>query len=247
MRKIMVGIMAAALSALSASAVMVVDFGWEKSNGTVPAREPDRIEALGTTWNFSDTQKLISSKKRASSTVYGGIAATWTTAQTNNFIPSLKFYSKTPGFHVQVDPADPKSAVTSVKGILLWKKADFLNNMNVGMLGFIAGNTLTTDVGLLAKRAEVRFVLNQGGTYYVSNTKSTAAGVFMIDPTATLWRTISTDNKYTIGENAVTLPLNDIQAIGIYISGTRETQALTRTTIDIKSFVADATPVAILD
>ena len=245
MRKIILGIMAAALSALSASAVMVVDFG--SANGSVTTRDPDNITSLGTTWNFSDTQTLITSKKGKNTTVYGGIVASWTTEQTNSYIPDIKLASKTPGIHVQVAPAAPESKATAVKGILLWNKADFLNGMNAGMLGFIAGNTLIADIGFMAKLAEFRFVVNQGGVYYVSNAKSTAASVFMIDPTATLWRTISTDNKYTISEKTVPLSYNDIQAVGIYISGMRETEAMTRTAIDIKSFAADATPVAILD
>ena len=247
MRKIILGIMVAAFSALSASAALVVDFGWGSKGGNVTARDPDNITPLGTTWNFSDTQKLIASAKGKNATVYGGIAASWTTEQTNSFIPDIKLASKTPGIHVQVDPGAPESKATAVKGILIWGKADFQNGMNANMLGFIPGNTLIADVGFMAKRAEFRFVVNQGGVYYVSNTKSTVAGVFMIDPTATLWRTISTDNKYTIGEKAVPLSHNDIQAVGIYMSGTRETGVMTRTVMDIKSFAVEATPVAILD
>ena len=240
MKKVVLGIGLAVLSALNVSATTAVDLWWSTTNGNASARTPDSFTALSSTWNFSDTTKLITSTKGTNATVYGGMAATWTTAQTNNYTPLLQWSVDVPGFKVRVNPDIPATA-TATKGILLWKKADFLNGMNTNTVGFISGNSLTADVGVTGS-AELRFVVNQGGAYYVSDTNSTVAGVFTIDPTTTLWRTLSTDNSYTIGTTAVTLTLNDIQAVGIYMSGAR-TGAPVTTMVTVKSFKANVTVV----
>lgn len=212
-----VAITAAMLVGLGASAAVIVDFNREGVSANALARAADINTTLGDTWNFSDSTPLISSTDGTNSTVYGGMATTWSTSTDYN--PNLRHLASE--FQIQVQSG---LGNTAAKGMLVWKKEDFLNGANAQTVGFSSGDSLSVNFTTIAVSSRsFRFVVNQGGSWYVSNIQKsdTTTGVWSIDPTSYSWRTITTDGNYTIAASGAMIALDDIRAVGLYMDVAR--------------------------
>ena len=221
---------------LSASAALVVDFNRAGIGGNVNARTVTTSTLFGDTWGFSDTTALISEAYGVNSTVYGGLITTWSLSK--DYSPLFRFNK--PNFQVQVKTGDLSD--TTAKGITLWNQADFLNGADTGTLEFGNGSSLYVNLTAVVGNArDVRFVVNQGGTYYVSGTQTTANGAqaFSIaDVTADTWAPISTTD-YTFGAVFSELTLDDVQGVGLYYDLQRTANI---SSIKFNGFQADVIP-----
>lgn len=244
MKKTAIGLLTVLFMALSASAALIVDFTPVDPGVNVNSRAADSDTTTGDTWNFSDSIALIASGGGSNDRMYGGMVTTWSSPFT--YAPALRHLGTTRVTQVQVYPSTTASYSTSAKGIFLWNKADFLNGTDSQTVVFSAGSLLSVNLTTIsAATRDFRFVVNQGGTYYVSNSNKTdaTAGVFSIDPSTVSWRTVSTDGSYTVGDTASTITLNDVQAVGLYINATRTgTGNLAQTNIQFNDFQAIAIP-----
>jgi len=236
MKRFVSAIMTAGLLAAgSASATLIVDLNPPAI--TVNSRAAETSTTTERTWNFSDTTVLINSGGGSNDKVYGGMTTGWSAASES--ATSVVRWLNTSVFQVQVLQG---TANTFAKGIVLWNQADFLNGADSQTVGFSAGDSLSVNFAAIgATTRDFRFVVNQGGTYYVSNVNKTdaTAGVFSIDPAAVSWRTISTDGNYTIGGTASMITLDDVKAVGLYINASRTGN---QTNIQFNDFQASVIP-----
>ena len=212
----------------TAEATRIVDYAGFGSNAN--SRPADVDTTTGDTWHFSESAPLVQHTWLTNGTVYGGVNTTWSVPMA--YAPNLWLGAT---FEVRVIPDN--SSDTALKGIVFWKKDDFLNGAGTGQAGFSSGDSLSANITIVSGTSiDIRFVVKQGGQWYVSDTKKTAAGLFELDPSAAMWRTISTGD-YAIGDE-VSVELDDVEAVGLYTSASGPAQQ-SRVTFD--RFSADAT------
>ena len=252
MRKIILGTIFAIGMAMSTSAITVVDLTVPTPTDTSSSRAADISTSTNAIWNFSQTTALISGSTNAGASntrVYGGVMAACTPGfgTGSPFLKELALGVQT-SLYVS---ATPSAAGTSmIKALICWNKSDFLAGADavsakVGLKD--TGNLLAINFsGITATTIDMRFAVNQGGTWYVTDTnKNTSTiGAYTLDPSAQTWRTISTDGKYTIGSTVTSLVLDDVQAVGYYASLQRSggsTAASCQTILGVNDFLVGAT------
>jgi hypothetical protein len=219
MKKVCVMLMMAALVA-AGQAALIVDYNGPDSN--IDAAVADVQTTGGDTWTFSDTTSLLSALTGQNTTVYGGVITTWDSAQEYN--PKLRFLTATGGdtaLQIQVNPLT-SGGNTSEKAVFLWNKADFLNGAASETVAFEAGSSLSVNfTSLTSSTRDHRFVVNQGGTYYVAEDAllTKTIGVYAIDPSATNWAALNTSDYSWDTFSALTL--DDVQGVGLYSDMTR--------------------------
>jgi hypothetical protein len=210
------------LLASSASATLVVDFTNANATSPVSASGKDIDTATSESWNFDHSSPLFNGTVPGSNTrIYGGLNSTWA-----NSFPSynttIQLLSAQPRLYVQVNPATPSATNfnTAIEGAFVWKKEDFLNGGDVQTVQFNPGDTLSvnlTQIPASAATVDIRFIIQQGGVYYVSNASKTTSTIeaFSVTPTSTTWATLDTSN-YAIGAfNSIAF--NSVQAVGLYV------------------------------
>jgi hypothetical protein len=199
---------------LSAQASLVVDYDGHATNNE-QARTADSATSSGQTWNFSTSSALITAPGQ-NGKIYGGLVTAW--GATTNYTPLVRD-NKTPVLEVTVNPTASATENASAKGMLVWNKADFLTG-SVQTVTFAGGDSLYLNIsGWAATAKDVRFTINQGGVWYVSDSKiaSGTAQSWTLDPTTNQWRTISTDGNYTIGGSASSVNFSNVLGAGIYL------------------------------
>ncbi len=210
----------------AATAAVVVDFNNSNTGAFVGAAGIDTDSAGLDVWNFDDSNALFDGTVAGSNTkIYGGMRMSWGGGGAYSSILRL-LGNPNIALSVQLNPTNI-TGLNTVNGMLIWKKEDFLNNGSTQAVQFGSGNTLsinfnsfnTTSAPLTT--ADIRFVVKQGGSYYVSTTNKTdlTTGVFSINPTSSTWASINT-STYAIGSiGAITF--NNIEAVGIYYNMSR--------------------------
>ncbi len=224
--------------AVTASAVQVIDFA-STNPSNVDGRAADTQTMTGDTWDFSDSTPLISGGTGTNTTVYGGAITTWTASHAT-YHSVVRILASNNSIQIQANPNNGSNTTTT--GMIVWDKADFLNGASSQTLGFSNTDSFSVNVGFLASADSVsmRFVVNDGGTYYVSSTEKTtnSVGAFSLDdPTDDTWATISTSN-YSIGSFS-SHTFTDVQGIGLYLD-TANTNNQSNFRFD--SFTASAVP-----
>ncbi|WPJ97022.1 hypothetical protein SH580_04785 [Coraliomargarita algicola] len=199
--------------ALSATAqTTVVDFTSIDSSSGEAA---DSTTASGSTWNFT-TDYLIEDPSlvpgESNKAVSGGVQMTWAGALSNDF--QIRVASEE--LRVQIR----HTGAATAEGAFIWNQADFLNGYDTGTLSMSAGDSMSLDITTVTTAgasSEIRFVVNNGGTYYVSNTSTTnTSGSFTISDLSTeTWATMSTDDTYSFGSFS-SVAMTDIQGVGYY-------------------------------
>ncbi len=238
-------LLALALTA-SASAALVVDFTVSTATGLPhTARAADTENTLGDIWNFSETVPLfdLSGTGVSNARVYGGLRTSWDYNYPTDYDPT--FQINTSG-HIQlsVGPGGlPSTQTHTYKGLYIWKKADFLSGATV-QLGLGAGDSISINISAhlpeSAKR-QVRYVVQQGANYYVSNTAATDTGAYSLSDFASeTWAQLNT-STYTYGAFQ-SLALTDIGAVGLYVTGERVSGVGSPTGVTISDFQVYATP-----
>lgn len=201
------------------NAAIVVDFT-TGSSGFLDGRAADTNTDNGDTWNFSASTPLINDTTldpgESNKRIYGGITTTWATSQPYN--PSFRFVNFNTTLQLQINPGNLAGG-TSAKGVFLWNQADFLNGFNSGTVSVGAGSSLSLGITANSGGSTSRFVVNQGGTYYVSNASNTTFGAHtfsVADITTQTWAVLNT-TTYTFGSFSP-VTLNDVQGVGIFFN-----------------------------
>ncbi|MFA5688204.1 MAG: hypothetical protein WC959_03505 [Kiritimatiellales bacterium] len=211
----------------------IVQFSWQDITTTVNASGAANTNSgYSCMWVFSEEHALLTDtlQRGTNSTIYGGVTSTWTFGATNTYIPSLRFYkasADTPGyFNLMVDPrfGEGNENTNMVTGIILWAKQDFLSGANSSAARFSTNSTLSMAFtgGSTVVNWDVRYVVKQGGVFYVSwpNCVSAPDGAFVIHPATASW-TVLTPENYLLGEMVSLVDFNDVEAVGFYMRGAR--------------------------
>ncbi len=202
------------LAAMGASATVIVDYNPPATR--LSGRDADVDTTNGDTWNFSDTTALFPASDGQNDTIYGGVITTWFTAQAHK--PSLVQVADS-GAQIQVGANTGFAGTQTAKGAFVWNQADFLNGADSGIISLGAGSSISmavTEVGA----TEYRAVLNQGGTYYVSESSATDTSALVLDPTTVNWAVLDTTD-YTYGSFS-SLALDDVQGVGVWFDQSRD-------------------------
>jgi len=213
-------------------AATAVDFTYDNA-GNNQIRTVDSNPQPGTvaTWTFNDTATPLFNGtagtpgvNNSNTVIYGGLDTSWATEA--SYDPS------------NVNKLDAGLLITKVNNgtaaftsAYIWKKEDFLNGLDSGTLSLGDNSSFSlTTTKLLNTTKEVRFIVNQAGTYYVSNTTANnVATNVLADINGDTWAelTITTNaagGNYLIGSTYSTVTFDDVRAVGIYADVTRSGQ-----------------------
>gem|GEM_PF-5260389 len=204
-------------------ATTYVDLETVNGSGVTSIRSIDVDTATGDTWNFSDTMPLISDSDplpgETNKTIYGGMASTYD-ADVGNSDIALSYFGGNPALNIQVLRNTDVPVEKTGTGMLIWNQADFLNGGDSGTINFETNKaSISVTHDFRNGQGELRYVVNQGGRYYVSDTTASTENdtvSTLSDLSAEKWATISTDNLYTIGSSFIDITLDDVRGVGIY-------------------------------
>ena len=101
------------------------------------------------------------------------------------------------------------------QGLVVWKKSDFLSlNSTTSTLSSLS-ITLDTTTNL----SEARWVVQNGSTYYISQTTFTASAT-LSNPSSTNWAVYdpASEIKFT-GSSFSAVSLSDVSSVGVYFAG----------------------------
>lgn len=219
----------------------IVDFVHTK--GYHYFREADSTSSTGNTWNFSDETLLVHGPEvdgESNTSVYGGLRAHWPEGETNKHIFQLNPNDE--GLKLQVKFDGNAVGKRMFEGIIVWNKADFLALAD-SVVSFGSGSSMSLKVSA-GGGSMTRFVVNDGGVYYVSNTvkqgRSGNGGVIRNDPSADTWATINTSD-YSIGPFAART-FTDIQGVGVYINQATKSDSRMHALYRLKGFQVKVAP-----
>jgi hypothetical protein len=156
-----------------ARAVLVVDWGGQYVfsdqamqtggfSGTNPLQLNPSAGYSGTSAIFSGAVAITGSRTRATVVQNSGVAD-----------------------RIQLKFSDGGTGVGSA--LVLWNQANFLGGMSSGNVGFLSTDTISMDIATYAQFTPGRLVIQQGGSYYVSEEVFDATGSFVLNPTALDW------------------------------------------------------------
>jgi hypothetical protein len=237
----------ALFAASTAPAVVVVDFT-NAATTVESAAGRDVDTASGDAWSFRDTgTPLFSGTSDGSNTrIWGGLTTTWT-PDNAAYNPPMNLLTNG-RLYIQNTGGAAGTYSTTATGMLIWKKENFLAGANAQTVQFGAEDTLTVGwTQIVSTSHDMRFVVQQGGTYYVSNANytdavanqtGTTAENWSIYAAATTWAPINT-STYAIGSFS-SLALTDVTAVGLYMNASRTSQQVI---ISLRDFQADATAI----
>lgn len=202
-----IAMMAGILLGGAAQASTVIDF---TAVDNVSPREKTVDSLTGDSWAFSDTTLLFDGSINAGNSntkIYGGAEATWAGSQAYN--PAFRIVSGAVSFPVNTDYSQ------EIKGMLVWNKADFLNHSTDNVV-FDENSSMSLDLSFFKTlTGGVRFVVNDDGTYYASNT-SNKGDLILNDPGAETWAEIDTSD-YSFVDGFSTRDFSNIQGVGVYL------------------------------
>ncbi|VGO12996.1 hypothetical protein PDESU_01550 [Pontiella desulfatans] len=210
----------AGMSVATQAATVAVDFALDANAGVIPARAADSHTDFGDTWNFSDTVPLLDGGSlpvsgNTNAVVFGGMKAGWGTS--TNYNPKFVIDRANERLQLQINSGNPPH---SMEGMLLWNQAGFLNGMDSKQVVFDAESSMT--VSFSAFNGTTRFAVQDGGTWYVSESTFPGTGTHTLNaPTSVRWAPVSTDGSYAIG-SFDSRSLMDIRGVGIYLEMTSQ-------------------------
>ena len=194
-------------------AAVIVDYN-------APATRTNGVSAttstsFGDTWAFSDTSPLFAGGDGQNNIIYGGAITTWTVEE--DYKPSVVQVNGS-GAQIQLKPAGNATSTQRALGAFVWNNADFLNGTAGTTVELGAGSTISMSV-LESGVTEYRAVVNQGGTYYVSNDSAVGAALSIADASATTWALLNTAD-YTYGTFGA-LTMDDVDGVGVWFDNSR--------------------------
>lgn len=218
------------MAALYAPAERAVDF--KAGSANVRARRADLATPGGNTWNFSETIPLIDSRA-PNGRICGGLITTWTPEKTD--VPLLEAGGPTHPFRVLVNSS---GGATTIRGMTVWVKANFIGGADSKKAGFSAGDSISAEFDLIsANSCDIRFAVKQGDVWYVTaNAVAKSNGPFSLEPVTARWRTIAPDAEYALGGAAAAVTFDDVQAVGLYMNVRRDAA---NSRVVCKTFTAD--------
>ncbi|MFA5688203.1 MAG: PEP-CTERM sorting domain-containing protein [Kiritimatiellales bacterium] len=206
MKKLTTGIVVLFMAALSFSAVLI---DWTPTSGA--GRTEDEYVGTGSkVWNFSENALF------ANNQIYGGFKYSWSSA--SDFSPALQVQASQMLLRIYCQDINSTNAMT---GMLCWEPS---SNVSVANVGDSLLSAAVSASGGGQTTIDYRFIINQGGIWYVSDTikdNASASTTITVDPLDTAWRVISTTDYFFDANSQDAVVFDDIQAVGLYIDGYR--------------------------
>ena len=191
-------------------------------------------------WNFSDNSNPLFNKTDITNgKVHGGFITTWAGGST--YTPAFTMGTVSSANTIQLS-VSAGTVNTTLKGMLVWDKSDFLGAAQSQKISFSSGDYISYQTGpITLGTGDFRIAVKKGDDWYVSATTGHTGTTTYNNNTAALtaltWYDMDTSN-YTIGSVA-SITLSDIDAVGLYLSGAR-TGNLSR--VSIQNFTVAAIP-----
>ncbi len=239
---VFVGLSLLACQFASAAPVTIVDMTAVSGNTNTRADDISGTTSSGVT--FSDAVALLDATLGSGESnlrIYGGTVFGYPDQAAYDAI----FLKNTATFRYQ-NNAPTKTGTLSAKGAWVWNQADFLGGYNTGTLSLGAGSSASASfTTFTSTTAEVRMLINNGGTYYVSNTSfgnSANSTITISDLTQETWATMSTDNNYTLSAFS-SVTMDNVKGVGIFFNNTRDNLQAQMNLSDFQfNYVAAAVP-----
>ncbi len=220
------------------SAALIVDFsptgdadtnGVGLAGGEVPFSDTmARSPALGGTNNYGGSNP----------TFYGGVAETGDGA-----IDQHKFESSDSSYNFRLAPAAITDTAT---GLILWQQADFLSGSG-GSVSLTSSDSLSVTsrrYGSGYGDTEVRFVIQEGSTYYISESQGIIPTSYttytLADPTAANWFDYDPATSIQAVGGAASPGFNNLTAAGAWFDLVAGSLSSNRT-VRVNDFQANAT------
>jgi hypothetical protein len=131
--------------------------------------------------------------------------------------------------------------------LMLWKKVDFLNGGNAAAVSMDATSSFTVNTDTFGSgfvNKEVRFVVQEGGSYYISDSVSSAidsdVDSTLSNPESASWFAYDPATDMLAQGASATLAFIDITAVGVYVEF--GSTAAGNQTLAINNFQVDAIP-----
>jgi len=219
-----IGVAAWIAAANAASAAVIVDFnsanytssnfasmsGWTSGIASVPYSDSDYLYPAV---NYDSS--LPSAK------FYGGAVTDGA-----NGLTAYRVANGSGAWSVDNISVVSNSAGATVTQLVVWKQADFLA-LSSGYVAFASTTkvSLSLQAGTSRRSAAARLIIQQSGSYYVSEVIGTAVGTALsnisnVDPTQLDWFNYNPANLAEIGSSAMLPNLGGLTAVGIWAQGT---------------------------
>jgi hypothetical protein len=168
-------------------------------------------------WNFSDNSNPLFNKTDITNgKVHGGFITTWAGGST--YTPAFTMGTVSSANTIQLS-VSAGTVNTTLKGMLVWDKNDFLGAAQSQKISFSDGDYISYTTGPMTGTPDIRIVVKQGLDWYVSGMTGQAGTTAYSNNTAALaaltWYGIDT-GTYAIG-SAKSITLTDIDAVGLSI------------------------------
>ncbi len=156
-----------------------------------------------------------------SSRVYGGIESVRIDAPTASGSFS-NFDIVNNGSNDYINVRDQQNGIPSLehRGLFLWTKAEFLNGGHAQRVFFDGSSNLDVEITRWGDLEDGRFVVEDGGQFYVSQATFVGNGTHTLDPNATLWAPYDPASDMNFDEGAAVFAAHsftDIQSVGILL------------------------------
>lgn len=214
------GVLMAGVTGITAAETVVQFDNTPSVHPQVHSRPADTETATGDTWNFSDTVAMVDGSEQDDETrsnlrIFGGMKTSWSPAA--DYSPYNRITGHSEFYQIQVcsdGNGRGGNATDTYQGILLWIKADFLNGADSKTVVFDESSSMKAH---MFNSGEVRFVVNDGGTCYVSQKSTTRNNLLLNNPASAQWAVIDVSDysfdKSAFGPHVFT----DIQGAGLYL------------------------------
>jgi hypothetical protein len=225
--------------AVGAQAGIVVDLNFDATDGTdyAPARSPSVATTNQLTYGWSDSSVLFDGDAGLGQKIYGGIntdGAGYVGATDSK----IQDAGGTANDFLAISTLKTAADAHTTEALVLWDSADFLSTGNA--FDATANSSFTVGIHSFANTSGgkngLRFVIRDGGSYYVSSFFADVAGLATLtgDAAGLQWGVFNPDNFASYDDNAGDLGLgvsfssqtfSDVTGVGFIVDVDRPNTA----------------------
>jgi len=202
-------------------------------------------------WSESAAFNPSSGYSGTSSTFYGGYFASFDGTVSGSSSITIRARVENNGTTDQLNyrfqtPSDATKTTSNVGGGISWLKGDFLN-FSAGTPSFDSTSSLNMSIQTISGSAAVRWMVQEGSQWYISNTAYTTAGAKSLSGASLLSETWLAFDPATVNMLEPTgtyaaQTFNNITGVGYFGWANLTGTASTTTDIVLTSFAVDAVP-----
>ena len=168
-----------------------------------------------------DGYMVKGSDSASSSRVYGGIESIRIDAPTDtSSFSNFEITNNGSNDYINVRDQGGGLPVQEHRGLFLWTKAEFLHGGHAQRVFFDGSSNLEVEITRWESLEEGRFVVEDGGQFYVSQATFVGNGTHTLDPSSTLWAPYDPANEMDFDEAGAVYAAHtftDIQSVGILL------------------------------